>query len=101
MSAAERLLLTGRDSEGTAHYEFVEAEQEAHAEKMQGLGKLVVSRRCGQSILIGEGIAVIVCGIDVSQVRLAVVARRDIPVVRSELVMGPHARACLASGRPV
>lgn len=101
MSAAERLILTGRDAEGTAHYEFVEADQAAHAEKMQGLGALVVSRKRGQSILIGADIAVIVCGVDGAQVRLKIVARRDLPVIRSELMMSPHARACLASGRPV
>lgn len=52
----------------------------------QGFGSmLVVTRRKGQRIIIGNDIEVIVSGISGSTVRLAVVAPRNVPVLRGEV----------------
>lgn len=46
---------------------------------------LVVTRRKGQRIVIGNDIEIIVSGISGSTVRLAVVAPRSVPVLRGEV----------------
>lgn len=46
---------------------------------------LVVTRRKGQRIVIGNDIEVVVSGISGSTVRLAVVAPRAVPVLRGEV----------------
>ncbi len=46
---------------------------------------LVVTRRKGQRIVIGNDIEVVVTGISGSTVRLAVVAPRSVPVLRGEV----------------
>ena len=46
---------------------------------------LVVTRRKGQRIVIGNDIEVVVSGISGSTVRLAIVAPRSIPVLRGEV----------------
>lgn len=46
---------------------------------------LVVTRRKGQRIIIGNDIEVVVSGISGSTVRLAVVAPRNVPVLRGEV----------------
>jgi carbon storage regulator len=46
---------------------------------------LVVTRRKGQRIIIGNDIEVVVTGISGSTVRLAVVAPRSVPVLRGEV----------------
>ncbi len=46
---------------------------------------LVVTRRKGQRIVIGNDIEVIVSGISGSTVRLAIVAPRNVPVLRGEV----------------
>ncbi len=46
---------------------------------------LVVTRRKGQRIIIGNDIEVVVSGISGSTVRLAIVAPRSIPVLRGEV----------------
>jgi len=46
---------------------------------------LVVTRRKGQRIVIGNDIEVVVSGISGSTVRLAVVAPRSVPVLRGEV----------------
>ena len=46
---------------------------------------LVVTRRKGQRIVIGNDIEIVVSGISGSTVRLAVVAPRSVPVLRGEV----------------
>ncbi|MCH2108743.1 MAG: carbon storage regulator [Polyangiaceae bacterium] len=46
---------------------------------------LVVSRRKGQRIVIGQDIEVVVSGVSGSTVRLAIVAPRSVPVLRGEV----------------
>ena len=52
---------------------------------MGGPPMLVLSRRAGQSILIGKDVEVIVLGTDGTQVRLGIRAPREVSVLRSEL----------------
>ena len=47
---------------------------------------LVLSRRPGQSILIGQDIEVVVLGSDGVQVRIGIRAPREVAVIRRELV---------------
>lgn len=46
---------------------------------------LVITRRKGQRIVLGNDIEIIVSGINGSTVRLAVVAPRSVPVLRGEV----------------
>jgi len=46
---------------------------------------LVLSRKINQSIMIGDGIRIVVVGVDRDQVKLGIEAPRDIPVHRSEV----------------
>lgn len=55
---------------------------------------LVLKRKVGESIIIAEGIEVVVLGLEGSHVRLGVKAPRDIPVFREEIY-----REILASNR--
>jgi carbon storage regulator len=47
---------------------------------------LILTRRYGDSILIGDDIEIVVCGIAGTQVRIGVKAPRHVKVVRSELL---------------
>jgi carbon storage regulator len=47
---------------------------------------LVLSRKCEQSLLLGDNIVVTVLGIDGDRVKLGIEAPRQIPVLRYELV---------------
>ncbi|MCX7421894.1 MAG: carbon storage regulator CsrA [Planctomycetia bacterium] len=47
---------------------------------------LVLSRKLNQEILIGDNIVVRVISIRGNQVRLGIVAPRDVPVLRDELL---------------
>ena len=46
---------------------------------------LVLSRRVGESILIGDDIEVKVSEIGEGQVRLSMIAPKDVPIVRKEI----------------
>lgn len=46
---------------------------------------LVLKRKVGESIIIADGIEIVVLGLEGSQVRLGVKAPRDIPVYREEI----------------
>ncbi len=48
---------------------------------------LALTRKKGETILIGDNIEVVVLGIQGEQVRLGVVAPRDIPIHRKEVVL--------------
>ncbi|MBX5492393.1 MAG: carbon storage regulator CsrA [Chloroflexi bacterium] len=61
---------------------------------------LVLSRRPGESILIGDNIAIVVIDTDGGQVRLGVQAPRDVPVLRSELLAQVEAENRRALVRP-
>jgi carbon storage regulator len=47
---------------------------------------LVLSRKLGEKILIGENICVTVVDIDRGKIRLGVEAPRDVPIFRQELL---------------
>ena len=47
---------------------------------------LILQRRAGESLVIGENITVTVVSIDGARVRLAIDAPSDIPILRSELI---------------
>ena len=48
-------------------------------------GNLILTRRKGESILIGDGIVVTVVRIQAGEVRLSVSAPKDVLVLREEL----------------
>lgn len=47
---------------------------------------LILQRKAGESLLIGEDITVRVVSVDGVRVRLAISAPQDVPILRSELV---------------
>lgn len=47
---------------------------------------LILQRKAGESLLIGEDISVTVVSLDGSRARLAISAPEDVPILRSELV---------------
>lgn len=49
------------------------------------LGRLVISRDAGESVRIGDNITIEVIKINHGRVRLAIVAPKDVRVIRSEL----------------
>ncbi|HCO44081.1 carbon storage regulator CsrA [Immundisolibacter sp.] len=46
---------------------------------------LILTRRAGETLMIGDGIEITVLGTKGSQVRLGVKAPRDVPVHRAEI----------------
>ena len=46
---------------------------------------LVLARRVGESLLIGDDIEIKVCELGGGQARLAIVAPKEVPVVRKEI----------------
>lgn len=47
---------------------------------------LILQRRAGESLVIGEDITVSVLSVDGNRVRLAVTAPEDVPILRTELL---------------
>ena len=47
---------------------------------------LILQRKAGESLLIGEDISITVVSLDGGRVRLAISAPGDVPILRSELV---------------
>ena len=47
---------------------------------------LVLTRKIGESILIGEGIEVRVVGVNGKKVRLGMTAPSDVPILRDEII---------------
>ena len=47
---------------------------------------LILQRKAGESLLIGEDITVRVVSLDGARVRLAISAPEDVPILRSELI---------------
>ncbi len=63
---------------------------------------LVITRRPGEALTIGEGIRVVVLAVEGERVKLGIVAPRDIPVFRQELlesVREANQQATQAPGR--
>jgi carbon storage regulator len=54
---------------------------------------LVLTRKLGEKICIGDGICITVVDVDRGKVRLGIEAPRDIPVFRQELLADPAPRA--------
>jgi carbon storage regulator len=52
---------------------------------------LVLSRKLGEKIIIGENICITVIDIDRGKIRLGIEAPREIPVYRQELLATPNA----------
>ena len=47
---------------------------------------LILQRKAGESLVIGEDITIRVVSVDGTRVRLAITAPEDVPILRSELV---------------
>lgn len=60
---------------------------------------LVIKRKTGQSLLIGEGIEIEVLGVDYGQVKLGIRAPREVTVLRKEIAASREAN--LASAETV
>jgi carbon storage regulator len=59
---------------------------------------LVLSRKLGEKIFIGENICITVVDIDRGKIRLGIEAPRDVPIYRQELL--PLAGGATGRGRP-
>lgn len=59
---------------------------------------LILQRKAGQSVLIGEDITVSVVAVDGGRVRLAISAPKDTPILRTELVTATAANRDAAQG---
>ena len=46
---------------------------------------LVLSRKINQSIMIGDGVRIVIVGVDRDQVKIGIEAPREVPVHRSEV----------------
>jgi carbon storage regulator len=58
---------------------------------------LVLSRKLGEKIYIGENICITVVDIDRGKIRLGIEAPRDVPIYRQELLpLKPNAEATAA-----
>ena len=53
---------------------------------------LVLTRRVGEAVKLGEEITIRVLGINVGQIRLGFDAPKETNIVRTELLEGPKAR---------
>ncbi|MCL4110101.1 UNVERIFIED_CONTAM: hypothetical protein GTU68_024946 [Idotea baltica] len=54
---------------------------------------LVLSRKCDESIVIGNDVRVVVLGVSGNKVRLGIEAPNDIPIRRQEIVDAMNAEA--------
>lgn len=52
---------------------------------------LILQRKAGESLLIGENISISVVDVDGGRVRLAISAPAEVPILRSELVAATDA----------
>lgn len=46
---------------------------------------LILTRRIGETLVIGDDIRIVVCGVSGDQIRLGIDAPRDVPVHRQEI----------------
>ncbi|QEL14345.1 carbon storage regulator [Limnoglobus roseus] len=61
---------------------------------------LVLSRKLGEKIYIGENICITVVDIDRGKIRLGIEAPRDVPIYRQEL-LPIHQQQLLAQGKAI
>lgn len=59
---------------------------------------LILQRKPGESLVIGEDISITVVSVDGGRVRLAISAPQDIPILRSELLDATAANRDSAAG---
>ena len=59
---------------------------------------LILQRKAGESLVIGEDISITVVSVDGGRVRLAISAPQDVPILRSELVDATAANRDSAAG---
>ncbi len=52
---------------------------------MKGVGVLVLTRKAGQSVIIGDGIEVTVLSVAGDKVRVGIRADKDVPIYRDEV----------------
>ena len=62
---------------------------------------LVLSRKLGEKIFIGENICITVVDIDRGKIRLGIEAPRDVPIYRQELLPLKNAEASAPGASPV
>ncbi len=53
---------------------------------------LVLSRKLGEKIVIGDNIVITVVKIDRNQIRIGIEAPQEVPVYREEIAPTPHPR---------
>lgn len=71
----------------TMHLSWKEATKGSPFSKEgEGEQMLILTRRCGESITIGDDIRVRVLGIKGAQVRLGIEAPQDVPIHREEIL---------------
>lgn len=58
---------------------------------------LILQRKVGESLLIGEDISITVVSLEGGRVRLAISAPGDVPILRSELVTAAKANQASAA----
>ncbi len=59
---------------------------------------LVLSRKLGEKVVIGENVTLTVVKIDGDKVRLGIEAPRDVPIVRTELLKQQQGQPSLLPG---
>jgi carbon storage regulator len=74
---------------------------EAHFAERSAATMLVLSRKLGEKIIIGENITITVIDIDRGKIRLGIEAPRNIPVYRQELLANPQTNPPAAPTVPV
>ena len=63
---------------------------------------LILQRKAGEALVIGEDITIRVVSVDGTRVRLAIAAPEDVPILRSELVTATAANrdSAMEEGTP-
>ena len=61
---------------------------------------LVLSRKLGEKICIGNNISITVVDVERGKIRLGIEAPRDVPIFRQELLTGNQARPAAAPQEP-
>lgn len=61
---------------------------------------LVLSRKLGEKICIGENICITVVDVERGKIRLGIEAPRDVPIFRQELLTGNQHRPAPAAAAP-
>lgn len=51
---------------------------------------LILTRRAGETICIGDDIRIVITGVSGNQVRIGIQAPKDVKILREELVPLPH-----------